>query len=163
MKTGIDIIAEERERQKTIERWSDAHDDSHTAGEIAQAAACYAAPAHQRRTTFLFSIQRSIPMTWPWDAEYWKPTPDDRIRELAKAGALIAAEIDRIQRLDGIEAKEEEKATFTFQYLMNNVSNWDAFCNDVGLDPWCVNEGKADSSDTLSVPLSVLMRHGILS
>ncbi|MEM5768085.1 MAG: hypothetical protein AAGU23_06610 [Bacillota bacterium] len=27
-----------------------------------------------------------------------KPTPDDRIRELKKAGALIAAEIDRLQR-----------------------------------------------------------------
>ena len=27
-----------------------------------------------------------------------KPTPDDRIRELTKAGALIAAEIDRLLR-----------------------------------------------------------------
>jgi len=27
---------------------------------------------------------------------HWKPTPDDRVRELVKAGALIAAEIDRL-------------------------------------------------------------------
>jgi hypothetical protein len=37
---------------------------------------------------------------WPWDREWWKPTPNNRIRELAKAGALIAAEIDRLQRLE---------------------------------------------------------------
>ena len=33
---------------------------------------------------------------WPWNGSYWKPTPDDRIKELTKAGALIAAEIDRL-------------------------------------------------------------------
>lgn len=36
------------------------------------------------------------PAEWPWDEMLWKPTPDDRIRELAKAGALIATEIDRL-------------------------------------------------------------------
>ena len=40
-----------------------------------------------------------IPPTWPWDESWFKPTPDDRIRELVKAGALILAEIDRLQRL----------------------------------------------------------------
>ena len=34
---------------------------------------------------------------WPWNLIWWKPTPNDRIRELVKAGALIAAEIDRLQ------------------------------------------------------------------
>ena len=38
---------------------------------------------------------------WPWREGEWKPTPDDRVRDLAKAGALIAAEIDRIQRARG--------------------------------------------------------------
>jgi hypothetical protein len=33
---------------------------------------------------------------WPWALNYFKPT-EDRIRNLAKAGALIAAEIDRIK------------------------------------------------------------------
>lgn len=31
---------------------------------------------------------------WPWDLAALKLTPDDRVRELAKAGALIAAAID---------------------------------------------------------------------
>jgi hypothetical protein len=40
---------------------------------------------------------------WPWSKHWWKPTPNDRVRELVKAGALIAAEIDRLQ------AKSEEE------------------------------------------------------
>ena len=35
-----------------------------------------------------------FPKSWDWT--WWKPSPNDRIRELSKAGALIAAEIDRI-------------------------------------------------------------------
>lgn len=37
------------------------------------------------------------PREWPWDASWWKPSPDP-IANLVKAGALIAAEIDRLQR-----------------------------------------------------------------
>ena len=40
------------------------------------------------------------PTLWPWALSQWKPTPDDRIRELTKAGALIAAEIDRLTELE---------------------------------------------------------------
>jgi hypothetical protein len=45
-----------------------------------------------------------LPDVWPWEPEWWKPkwTPqagrDGRIRELVVAGALLAAEIDRLQR-----------------------------------------------------------------
>ncbi len=35
---------------------------------------------------------------WPWGKSWWKPS-DDPIRDLEKAGALIAAEIDRRLRL----------------------------------------------------------------
>ena len=91
MKTGIEIIAEERQRQIEVEGWTPEHDDEHICGEMAQAAACYAHP----------NIVRRLDMVgWPesWSIDYYKPTPDDRIRELAKAGALIAAEIDRLNR-----------------------------------------------------------------
>ncbi|MFN3321313.1 MAG: hypothetical protein ACK43M_21435, partial [Allorhizobium sp.] len=33
---------------------------------------------------------------WPWGIEWWKPT--DRRRDLVKAGALIIAEIERLDR-----------------------------------------------------------------
>jgi gamma-glutamylcyclotransferase (GGCT)/AIG2-like uncharacterized protein YtfP len=37
---------------------------------------------------------------WPWDESAFKPSPDNRIKELTKAGALIAAEIDRLLRIE---------------------------------------------------------------
>ena len=34
---------------------------------------------------------------WPWSETYWNPNPNDRIHNLVRAGALIAAEIDRLE------------------------------------------------------------------
>lgn len=92
--TGIELIAAERRRQVEKEGWSESHDDGHDEGALACAAACYAMPAECR----LMKQHRNVPIAWPWYDEWWKPTPNDRVRELVKAGALIAAEIDRLQR-----------------------------------------------------------------
>ena len=101
-KTGIELIAEERLRQVEEEGWSSAHDDQHMDNSIAKAAACYAMPVDEREKyqSYTFSEPRRwYPRWWPksWDIDYWKPS-DNRIKELTKAGALIAAEIDRLQR-----------------------------------------------------------------
>lgn len=90
MITGIDLIEAERMRQIEVEGWTPAHDDLHSKGELASAAICYATNSEQRE-----SAGRFFARLWPWSADFWKPTPDNRIRELTKAGALIAAEIDR--------------------------------------------------------------------
>lgn len=87
--TGVELIAQERRRQMSVEGFDASHDDSHYNDEIAFAAVCYATPPEHR--------VRLLPR-WPWPLNWWKPTPKDRIRELVKAGALIAAEIDRLQR-----------------------------------------------------------------
>lgn len=80
---GADLIAAERKRQLEAEGWSFEHDDEHNRGELALAAAAYATG----RVTL-----------WPWPGEgSFKPTGDST-RDLVKAGALIAAEIDRLQR-----------------------------------------------------------------
>lgn len=89
MKSGIERIAEERKRQIESEGWSKNHDSMYKNNEIVKAAVCYALPKSER-APFLIRF-------WPWNNLWWKPTPKDRIRELEKAGALIAAEIDRIQ------------------------------------------------------------------
>lgn len=89
--SGIEAIAAERERHFS-KGFSDAGDDRQTAGELALAASCYALPPTQR--------EHPLPMLWPWSGMVWRPTKD-RIRELAKAGALIAAEIDRLNRAGG--------------------------------------------------------------
>lgn len=91
-KSGTQLIEEERQRQISQEGWTPEHDDTLTYDELALAAACYAMPTEYRGLI----VDGCSP--WPWSTNWWKPTPDDRIRELVKAGALIAAEIDRIQR-----------------------------------------------------------------
>lgn len=111
---GVELIARERARQKAVEGWTPEHDAEHDGEQMAYAAACYALPdvsrQHEGRSVLVNtarglaepdcfrSAESSAPRLWPWDAEWWKPVPQDRVRELVKAGALIAAEIDRLQR-----------------------------------------------------------------
>jgi hypothetical protein len=88
---GVELIAAERERQVKEEGRDFECDDSYTNGELSLAASMYAMPQRKRRLDILRWL-------WPWHLVWWKPSPDNRIRELAKAGALIAAEIDRLKR-----------------------------------------------------------------
>ncbi|AKE62020.1 hypothetical protein F384_22575 [Citrobacter amalonaticus Y19] len=94
-----DIIAE-RQRQQSVEGWTPEHDDHHTSGEIAGAAACYAMHVNARGWVFPSNpgvYQSEVePGEWPWSPSWWKPTTPRR--DLVKAGALIAAEIERIDR-----------------------------------------------------------------
>lgn len=93
-----DVIAE-RLRQVTGEGWTPEHDDQHSNGELARAAACYAVMAV--REEFITdgeyaAQQKKLPFNWPWDPAWWKPVSPRR--DLVRAGALILAEIDRIDR-----------------------------------------------------------------
>lgn len=92
MKTGIELIAEERIRQVEVEGWTAEHDKKHVLDEMARLAALYAIPDRLR---YLHMTDALYPRTW--DGKWYKPTPENRVRELQKAGALIAAEIDRLQ------------------------------------------------------------------
>jgi hypothetical protein len=109
MKTGVEIIAQERQRQIEEEIWSPEHDSTHTDNSLAYAAACYAIP-HNGRNIYAGTNGHSnmIRTLWPssWDWHWFKPSPENRIKELAKAGALIAAEIDRIQNLENKDRNE---------------------------------------------------------
>lgn len=119
MSTGIELIAQERERQITVEEWTPQHDDEHQNGEMAKAACCYAdfgCPTEEREVYVQLArgladpesfvpARVLVPVNWPWAPEWWRPVPNDRIRELVKAGALIAAEIDRLQRLSALTLK----------------------------------------------------------
>lgn len=100
---GIDLIAVERARQLLgIESGGEGYDEEHDAGnhdELAFAAATYALPPDWTNTyeTGMGTAEEDRAQhLWPWEMQYWKPTPHDRIRELTKAGALIAAAIDAV-------------------------------------------------------------------
>jgi hypothetical protein len=92
---GAELIAAERQRQVAMEGWTDEHDDSHPSAELSRAALCYTDEAARQVTDYRVGPRPS----WPWDIRWWKPA-DDPIRNLVKAGALIAAEIDRLQRIE---------------------------------------------------------------
>jgi len=101
MTTGIELISKERERQINKEGWTKEHDAEHCFGELANAAACYAMTDFYKNRDMVSiwcedGTTRRVPVMWPWDGQWWKPTQNDRIKELVKAGALIAAEIDRL-------------------------------------------------------------------
>lgn len=93
---AADVLAE-RQRQVTAEGWTAEGDDSYQNSELADAAACYAIHAHNQGF--------STPAHWPWSTTWWKQT--NPRRDLVKAGALILAEIERIDRAAGIKVEAE--------------------------------------------------------
>lgn len=86
------MIASERARQINEEGWTAEHDDEHNTNDLVVAAMAYANAALLPGTDDM-----DAPDYWPWHEDWWKPS-DDPIRNLVKAGALIAAEIDRLWR-----------------------------------------------------------------
>ena len=90
-KCGAELIREERRRQVEEEGWTAKKDQQWQRGELVDAAIAYChASQHQNFTALI---------VWPWTLDWWKPK--DPIRNLVRAGALIAAEIDRLQRRGG--------------------------------------------------------------
>lgn len=83
----LDVISE-RQRQRAVEGWTSEHDDAYQNSELADAAACYAINAHNQGL--------STPAHWPWAPDWWKQSGPRR--DMVKAGALILAEIERIDR-----------------------------------------------------------------
>lgn len=94
MAAALAAVAAERRRQIEIKGWTPDHDDQHTAGELATAAACYALeaalPDEER------DFRNPPPDLWPWANEWWKPS--FRVRGLVKACAMLIAEIERLER-----------------------------------------------------------------
>ena len=88
--TGSEMIANERKRQIEEEGWSLERDRrAYTEQQLAHAALCYVKWAVSEKYNPIAYGE------WPWDDHWWRPV--DKIRSLTKAGALIAAEIDRIK------------------------------------------------------------------
>jgi hypothetical protein len=86
---AVQDVLSERLRQVNEEGFSFEHDDAHTNGQLPAAAASYAIAA----SVDFIGIVRVV---WPWTRDWWKPR--DPRRNLVKAGALIIAEIERLDR-----------------------------------------------------------------
>jgi len=90
--TGIERIAAERRRQIEEEEWDAEHDAEHESGELLLLAACYILKNYTFKD-FEKPIEKELWCYWG-DLEWVKYK--NPIRDLERAGALIAAEIDRI-------------------------------------------------------------------
>jgi hypothetical protein len=136
--TGVGMIAEERKRQIEEEEWTPEHDDEHTGGSLALAAVCFAAPTKlYRRIDTASGITFVDPWpeswAWQWDRRFRygtcrynpgnvRPDPEtytyeERVDLLTKAGALIAAEIDRLVRRQERVKKAASKVSDMAQEL----------------------------------------------
>ncbi|UZP67687.1 hypothetical protein N1030_01590 [Desulfovibrio mangrovi] len=95
---GAGLIAAERKRQIMEEGWTAEHDDAQTDYELSQAAAyyCIADDCHDSELVF--------PSTWNSVHMKRGGFPFPNLKDLIKAGALCAAEIDRLQRAKAKEA-----------------------------------------------------------
>lgn len=98
IKKGIQLITEERERQIKI-GYDEKHDSQHSVRVLVDAAVNYASSALIGLTAenldgptamyFKLKLKEYHPSGWEFK-------PSTNIRDLVKAGALIAAAIDRI-------------------------------------------------------------------
>lgn len=79
-------VQTERRRQVEAEGWTPDHDDLYCAAELPRAAAAY----------ILSGANDEAPAIWPFVAKWWKPR--DARANYVRAGALILAEIERLDR-----------------------------------------------------------------
>lgn len=86
MSKGAELIMMERRRQIEEEGFIAEQDDMWKDGELGEAAACY----------LMDHDWAFMEDHWPFAYTWWKPK--DRTSNLVRAGALIAAELDRLLR-----------------------------------------------------------------
>lgn len=115
----MELIAEERARQISVEGWTPEHDDKHDRGQLAAAADSYRIYT-DRLLEFGDKLPACfIPKQWPWERKWWKPSKDP-IRNLVKAGALYRAQADyfrRHNRQDELEIVEDFCVPFVAQKI----------------------------------------------
>lgn len=111
MKTGIELIAEERQRQIEVKGYDADHDEMESAFQLSAAAGLFIANAQNKdfkdhthydmmgnicRFQFREIDTKKWKEEWPWP-DHDGREDSDILTSLIKAGALIAAEIDRLQ------------------------------------------------------------------
>lgn len=93
---GVDLIAQERKRQIVEEGFARA-DDLHREDILTSAALCYTRTAYD--VMVVQDLKNNVipihPNSWPLDYDEFKPTGDP-MKDLVKAGALIAAALDAL-------------------------------------------------------------------
>jgi hypothetical protein len=106
MKTGTELITHERDRHAV--KYDADHDDEHCDGELVDAAEC------------LLMIKSNYGPRDDWGLVEKHP---DRVEQLTIAGALLAAEIDRLQRIPKTPDDRLAKITELIEYQEDITDN----------------------------------------
>ncbi|MBR5395751.1 MAG: hypothetical protein IK144_11845 [Bacteroidaceae bacterium] len=144
MKRGIELIAEERQRQIDVEGYSEQHDSQHKASELIYAAIAYVESAKigincaetgntNEHEIMMRKVEIGRDYPFGWD---FKPSTD--VRDLVKAGALIAAAIDRILAELAESEGERIRGAIIDHLKDNNLTEWAA---------WLEKQGKQKPAD----------------
>ena len=143
---GIQAIVAERVRQINVEKYSPEGDQVHESGQLAGAAAAYALKAAGFVDPHVIYAMRSGSdakvMVWPFGPNYWKPS-EDPIRNLEKAGALIAAEIDRLKKMQEFDESTKEQC-------MEAPERWSISRNNVDFSDDCLPSRQAAIEEGLA-------------
>ncbi len=106
---GVRDLLTERRRQVQEEGCTLERDDKYTEGQLASAASVYAFWADPRGDNLdghLDYLNANPPACWPWGPEQWKPAHQRLM--LIKAGALILAELERLDRLESRGVRNDQ-------------------------------------------------------
>lgn len=105
--SGAALIARERSRQIAEEGYTPEFDRAYEGLQLTWAALAYVENAIQHvlepKSGWLNETD-PVPAYWPWSVETWKP--NGYIDDLVRAGALLAAELDRILAVESIRDGE---------------------------------------------------------
>jgi hypothetical protein len=117
METGIELIAIERKEQKEKHGFTPARDNAiyKDGTELLNAAACYLANGQALTVGVGNKANPQILELWPWSRLWWKPSKNNPIPDLAKAGALIAAMIDMLIDRKEKTAEKSLKSVHLFE------------------------------------------------
>ena len=147
MKRGIELIAEERQRQIDVEGYSEQHDSQHKASELIYAAIAYVESAKvgvncaemgntNEHEIMMRKVEMGIHYPFGWD---FKPSTD--VCDLVKAGALIAAAIDRM-----LPESEDEKVRKGIVELVKQSSEILNKKNQERMLAWLEKQGQVKES-----------------
>lgn len=113
---ALEMVLQERLRQKTVEGYSIEHDDKHKTGDLLLAARLYwhnavGIPGLEFSAT-------GAPVNWPFEPERWKPK--DCARDLVRAAAMCLAEYDRVVRC----GESEGPARHLYSNILRALNQW---------------------------------------
>jgi len=54
------------------------------------------------------------------------------------------------------------KLKITLSECSDKCNDWREFCHELGLNPWCMNDGLAQGSDCVEIEIGTAKRYGLI-